>query len=176
MGEDFFENLRQTITGTAEVVGKRTEEIVEIQKLRSRIRTAQRNIEAGYTKLGELIYLRFVDGEQMDGEVAQICDEIMEYQKKIALCKEDLAEKKGQNICPVCGSANPKDAAYCMKCGTMLAVDDTEEEEIFTAGPVREQTQEEAEKEVWEACTEAENEPESETGVEETECQPEHEA
>ena len=35
--EDFFENLRQTLTETAEVVGKKAEDLVEIQKLHSSI-------------------------------------------------------------------------------------------------------------------------------------------
>ena len=45
MGDDFFNNLRQTLSDTAEVVGKKTEELVEVQKLRSRIRTAQKQAE-----------------------------------------------------------------------------------------------------------------------------------
>lgn len=173
MGEDFFDGLRQTITGTAEAVGRKTEELVEIQKLRSRIRNAQRDVAREYRKIGEAVYHRFVDGEVMDEELAQMCDHIMDLQHQTAKYKEELANKKGLYICPACGSANPKDAAFCMHCGTEMPKDQPEPEEAFTAGPVKEQTEEEAQKEVWEACTETDEEAET---AESEVCEAENEA
>ena len=114
--EDFFESLRQTITDTAEVVGKKTEDLVEIQKLKSRIRNAQRSMETDYKKLGEIIYQRYIGGAVLDEELADVCGLIMELQKETASYKEELASRKGQNICPVCGNGNPRDAAFCMQC------------------------------------------------------------
>lgn len=154
MGEDFFDGLRQTITETAEVVSKKTEELVEMQKLRSRIRNAQRDVQQEYKKIGEMMYRRFVDGEVMDEEMALVCEHIMDLKNQEAGYKEELANKKGRYICPACGSSNPKDAAFCMHCGTVMPKEEPEQEEEFTAGPVKEQTEEEAEAEVWEACTE----------------------
>ncbi|NCC45220.1 MAG: zinc ribbon domain-containing protein, partial [Clostridia bacterium] len=155
MAEDFFDSLKQTITDTAEVVGKKTEDLVEIQKLRSRIRGAQRVIAQDYSKIGALIYQRFVDGEVVDEEVAVICEEIMESQNQVAGYKEKLAGRKGQNICPICGSLNPKSAAFCMQCGAQMPKEEPKEDDIFAAGPVSEDEQaEEAEQEVWDACTE----------------------
>ena len=37
MGADFLENLGKTITKTAEKVGKKAEEVVGVQKLRSQL-------------------------------------------------------------------------------------------------------------------------------------------
>ena len=118
--EDFFENLRQTLTETAEVVGKKAEDLVEIQKLHSRIRTAQRNVETDYKKIGEIIYQRYIEGELPGQELELICEMIMEQQKEIAGCKEELASKKGQVVCAVCGNGNPRDAAFCMHCGAVM--------------------------------------------------------
>lgn len=170
MGEDFFDGLRQTITETAEAVSKKTEELLEIQKLRSKIRNAQRDVQQEYKKIGEMVFCRFVDGEEMDEEVAQICDHIMELQNQTVGYKEELAGRKGQNICPACGSANPKDGAFCMHCGAVMPKEEPVKEDIFTAGPVKEQTAEEAEEEVREACME---EKEAETAESEGETEEE---
>lgn len=124
--EDFFENLRQTLTETAEVVGKKAEDLVEIQKLHSRIRTAQRNVETDYKKIGEIIYQRYIEGELPGQELELICEMIMEQQKEIAGCKEELASKKGQVVCAVCGNGNPRDAAFCMHCGAVMPKMDEE--------------------------------------------------
>ena len=42
MNEDLFGSIKQTITETAGVVGKKTEEFVETQKMRTKVRTLQR--------------------------------------------------------------------------------------------------------------------------------------
>lgn len=148
--EEFFDNLRQTITGTAEVVGKKTEDLLEIQKLRSRIRNAQRNVELDYKKLGEIIYQRYVSGEDLDEELTEVCGLIMDLQKQTASYKEELANRKGQTVCPACGSGNPRDAVFCMHCGTVIPKAEPETEDPYAAGPVQEADEAQ---EVWDACT-----------------------
>lgn len=180
MGDDFLNSLKQTITETAEVVGKKTEDIVEIQKLRNKLRSAGRNVEMDYRKIGEIIFQRFSDGEVMDEELAEICDGIGELKKQMQGYKEELAGRKGQNICASCGTLNPQNAVFCMQCGAMMPVkeeyqnekqefsEETQTEECVTSvqpeEEVAHQDEEEAQKEVWEACTEV---PEAETGEEE---------
>lgn len=168
--QDFLDSLRQTITETAEVVTKKTEDLVEIQKLRSRIRTAHRNMELDYKKIGEIVYQRFVGGETTDEELSQVCRQIMELQKETASCREELANRRGQTVCTACGSGNPKDAVFCMHCGAVMPKPE-KEEDPYTAGPVKEETveeetAEEEAREVWEACAEEED------GCEETSCEP----
>lgn len=153
--EEFFDSLRQTITGTAEVVGKKTEDILEIQKLRSRIRNAQRNVELDYKKLGEIIYQRYVSGADLDDELTEVCSLIMELQKQTASYKEELANRKGQAICPACGCGNPRDAVFCMHCGALIPKAEPETEDPYAAGPVHETDEAQ---EVWDACTEAADE------------------
>lgn len=150
--DEFFDNLRQTITGTAEVVGKKTEDLLEIQKLRSRIRNAQRNVELDYKKLGEIIYQRYVSGADLDEELTEVCGLIMDLQKQTASYKEELANRKGQTVCPACGSGNPRDAVFCMHCGTVIPKAEPETDDPYAAGPVQEADEAQ---EVWDACTEA---------------------
>ena len=37
---------------------------------------------------------------------------------EIRECRERIAQVKGAKICPGCGELIPKDANYCMNCGT----------------------------------------------------------
>ena len=162
--EDFFENLRQTLTETAEVVGKKAEDLVEIQKLHSRIRTAQRNVETDYKKIGEIIYQRYIEGELPGQELELICEMIMEQQKEIAGCKEELASKRGQVVCAACGNGNPKDAAFCMHCGAVMPKMD--EESVKTgeaADPAESEAVQEAEEVADPAVEAAEPEKQNET-------------
>lgn len=135
MNEDFFGNLKQTLTETADVVTKKTEQLVESQKLKGKISSVRRSIDECYRQLGEKVYSRFVDGEAMDEVLAGFCDKIAESYKEMETYKKDLAEKKGQCICPECGAGNPINAAYCMSCGKEIVKEtpkeDTFQEDIF---------------------------------------------
>ena len=160
MNEDLFGSIKQTITETAGAVGKKTEEFVETQKMRNKVRTLQREIRKKYADVGEIVYKRYVDGDTMDEELAGHCEVVMGLQKELAECKESMAEKQGKNVCPACGISNPKDAVFCMYCGTELPGEEEEkEEEWFTQGPV-EETEDQEEKEGEEPETEVEEETE----------------
>ena len=147
MNEDLFGSIKQTITETAGAVGKKTEEFVETQKMRNKVRTLQREIRKKYADVGEIVYKRYVDGDTMDEELVGHCEVVMGLQKELAECKESMAAKQGKNVCPACGISNPKDAVFCMYCGTELPGEEEEkEEEWFTQGPV-EKTEDQEEKE-----------------------------
>ena len=161
MNEDLFGSIKQTITETAGAVGKKTEEFVETQKMRNKMRTLQREIRNKYADLGEIVYQRYVDGDMTDEELTGHCEVVMGLQKELAECKESMAAKQGKNVCPACGISNPKDAVFCMYCGTELPGEEEEkEEEWFTQGSVEETEkaapEQDAEQEVWDACVQKE--------------------
>ena len=146
MAEDFFGNLSKTLKKTVESVGKKTDEFVEIQKIRSRQHSLEDQLEKNYQDIGQIIYSRFQNGEAMDENLAGLCKDISELEKEIAFCKDEVAGKKGQNICPVCGAGVPKDAAFCMRCGTpMPAAEETVEEPSGASETPAEEPAEEAE-------------------------------
>ena len=105
MNEDLFGSIKQTITETAGAVGKKTEEFVETQKMRNKVRTLQREIRKKYADLGEIVYRRYVDGDTPDEELTGHCEVVMGLQKELAECKESMAAKQGKNVCPACGTS-----------------------------------------------------------------------
>ena len=114
-----FDDLSRTISSAAENVSRKTEMFLEIQKMKSRLHSAQRAVEKSYRELGELIYRRYDEGEGVDSELAVICEDIIEE------LTQELAFKKGKKLCPVCQAEIARESIYCMRCGSKV----TEEEE-----------------------------------------------
>ena len=52
MAEDFFGNLSKTLKKTVDTVGKKTDEFVEIQKIRTRQHALEDQIEKNYQDIG----------------------------------------------------------------------------------------------------------------------------
>ena len=60
MAEDFFGNLSKTLKKTVDTVGKKTDEFVEIQKIRTRQHALEDQIEKNYQDIGQIIYNRYL--------------------------------------------------------------------------------------------------------------------
>lgn len=120
MGNEFFENLGKTLSETARTVGEKTDDFIAIQKLRSHQASLESQVKKSCRDIGMIVYQKFVDGEPFCEEIADICQEIMSLQCEIAECKEKIADKKGKVICPACGADAPKEADYCMRCGSPI--------------------------------------------------------
>ena len=76
MAEDFFGNLSKTLKKTVDTVGKKTDEFVEIQKIRTRQHVLEDQIEKNYQDIGQIIYNRYLNGEAFDENLAGICKDI----------------------------------------------------------------------------------------------------
>ncbi len=135
MFEDVLSKLKKNFGETAEVIGKKTENFVEIQKLKSQIHTANHEIAQNYEEMGEMIYRRYQQGETMDAELTAICEDITELKAEVASCKEEIGQYRGENTCPECGASVPANAAFCMKCGAPMPVCEAEFEEGEVVNP-----------------------------------------
>ena len=145
MAEDFFGNLSKTLKKTVDTVGKKTDEFVEIQKIRTRQHVLEDQIEKNYQDIGQIIYNRYLNGEAFDENLAGICKDITDLEKEIADCKDEVANKRGRVVCPACGANVPKDAAFCMCCGAAMPVKEEkpEDAEFVHVEPEEEVSEEE---------------------------------
>lgn len=148
MADISFEELSRTLSSAAENVGKKTEEFIEVQKIRAQINSAARSVEKSYKDLGEMIYRRYSAGEGVDAEVAVLCEDIAQLQQSIIEKKEELASRKGKKICPTCEAEIDPDAVYCMKCGAKVAEsqEDADDFDDESAQTLAEETVDEEEK------------------------------
>lgn len=128
----FFEDLGKRFGETAETVSNIAGDVVEIQKLKSQIRTLERGNENDLIDLGKAVYEQFKEGEFV-GEFAEaLCEAIQSREESIAEYLQKISEVKGDFQCECCGKTVAKDMAYCPYCGTKAperetAAEDAEE-------------------------------------------------
>lgn len=120
MGMAFFEEIGKKITDTVDVVGKKTNEVVEIQKLRSQMSGLEKNIEKNYIALGKMVFAKFQDGEELSEEARALCEEITGNTVLLDEYDNEIAEIKGMKKCPGCGVPAADDVVYCPKCGAKM--------------------------------------------------------
>ncbi len=185
--EEVGKKISDTLTETAGTVGKKTEEIVSVQKLKSQIRTLQRSNEREYMDIGKMIYEKFQSGGEISGEYAAICEEIQKREQEIEDAMKQIAEIKGIGVCSNCQTALDKGMAFCPTCGQKVEKqpydvdaedveevdseleDDFEPEDVATEEFVAKEAAEEA-AELEEIVEEAEAAAEAEETAEEAEA------
>ncbi len=126
---DFFENLGKSLSRTADKVAKKTDEFLTIQKLKGKISSLERKTEDTFRKIGEAVYQREEEGQSFDPEITDLCKEIVSLRTSILVCRDEIAAKRGNKICPACGAHIPREARFCMQCGGLMPEDPSPEEE-----------------------------------------------
>ena len=146
---DFFgslkenlESLGKTISEKAEVVSKKTEEAVEIQKIKSQIRVMERNNARDFEDIGKMIYDRFKKGNVVDTEFVELCEAIEDREESIEAYKKQVAAIKGLDVCPNCKEHLDPTVVFCPKCGAKVE-DDAVDEDVFEVEDVVEEVVEE---------------------------------
>ena len=88
--KDFFEDIVDRISDTAETVGKKAGEVVEVQKIKGKIRTLERNNRRDFRDLGRMVYERYKNGEVQEGEFFDLCENISEREDEIQSCEAEI--------------------------------------------------------------------------------------
>lgn len=134
---DFFGNLKEnleslgkTISEKAEVVSKKTEEAVEVQKIKSQIRVMERNNERDFQDIGKIIYEQFKKGKVVDTEFVELCEAIEEREASIDDYKKQVAEIKGLDVCPNCKEHVEPSVVFCPKCGVKIEQESYDEDQF----------------------------------------------
>lgn len=123
----FFNDLGKKITDTVDVVGKKTNEVVEIQKLRGQISSLERETAGCYEELGKILFEKYENHEEISEEAEALCDTIAANMVLITEYENEIADMKGQQKCPSCGAVVKNDMNFCPKCGAKVK-DETAEE------------------------------------------------
>ncbi len=125
---DFFNKLG----GFAKNMGNKTNDLLEIGRLNSRIHTEEDAIEQHKFDLGDYMWEKFQTGVAMDERATVICMAIRERQQTIQGMLEEIESiKRAQEAaqptapaatetCHVCGGQVAAGAKFCGDCGTQL--------------------------------------------------------
>ena len=122
--------------GFAKNMGNKTNDLLEIGRLNSRIHAEEDAIDQHKFDLGDYMWEKFQTGVAMDERSTVICLAIRERQQKIQAMREEIdaikrdkdAEQKQQSdqaadaaqLCPVCGGEIEAGCKFCGDCGTQL--------------------------------------------------------
>ena len=125
----FFDKLGEITKN----VGDKTNDMIEINKLNSKIKTERTAIETVKAELGALYWAKFEAGTQLDDDAAALCakmkgsfEAIAGFEAEIKRIKEENEKKpepapeKPKRICPFCKSEIADDATRCPHCTSML--------------------------------------------------------
>lgn len=128
-------DLGKIISEKAEVVSKKTEDAVEIQKIKSQIRVMERNNERDLQDIGKMVYEKFKKGTPVDTEFVELCEAIEDREESIEAYNKQVADLKGMDVCKNCKEHLDADVVYCPKCGTKVereevVVEDAEIEKV----------------------------------------------
>lgn len=127
--KDFFEDLGKRLSETAEAVTAKAGDAIEIQKLKAQIRELARGNAEDLMELGQSIYDRFENGEELDEASKGLCEAIASRKESIEEYENKIEGLKGACECTRCGKMVAKDMAFCPYCGSPVV----EEEDIFEA-------------------------------------------
>ena len=92
---DFFNVLGKKIANVAEDLGKKTEETVEIQKIKSNIRSLKRANDRDYIDIGKMVYEKFQKGEVSDIGYVNLCEAIEKRDEEIERQEDEVKKIKG---------------------------------------------------------------------------------
>lgn len=152
---NFLEDLGKRLGETAESVTSKAGEAMEIQKLKSQIRTLERENDSDLAELGLAVYDQFKSGTEVGEEAAGLCEAIQSREESIAECLQKISDVKGDSQCEECGKTVGKGMAYCPYCGhKMPEIIEEAAEDLAEAAAEKAEEAAEAVEEVVEAAAE----------------------
>lgn len=73
---EFLEDFSTKITSVAKELGRKTEDEIEVQKIKANIRSMERANNRDYVDMGKFLYNKFIEQEEIDPELLMFCEEI----------------------------------------------------------------------------------------------------
>ena len=123
-----FDDVVDKAKDFAETAGKTAEKVVEVSKLKLQVSQINSEVKRAYEKLGSAVYHMKKANYEDEGLIASVVEEIDGLFADKDAVEAKLAALRNQMICDTCGAKNPKDAVYCVKCGSRLQDEEKEPE------------------------------------------------
>ncbi len=94
MMADFFEDFGKKITEVADDLGRKAGDTIEMQKIKSQIRSLKRANERDHMDIGRMVYEKFQDGELFGTDFITICEAIEKRDEEIEKKEMQLEKLK----------------------------------------------------------------------------------
>lgn len=125
------------LSNAAKNTAKKSEELIEIGKVKGKIKDEEGKIEKLKMQIGETAYSKFKEGTDTFPEATELCTVIDEALDAIKGLEDSILQLKHIRICSECGTEVEDTVAFCPKCGNKfepLPVEEDEEEEAKPEG------------------------------------------
>ncbi len=116
----FFDDTLTLAQETFDVIGKKTEEVVAVQKLKLKAKSAENKINSLYERLGKMCYEQFLNDNESVAFAGELAEKITEKSGELQNLREEICKAKGGKCCEDCKTFNEQTAAFCKKCGKEL--------------------------------------------------------
>lgn len=123
---EWIEQVKDTVIKTANAAYGKSEQLVDIAKIKLSVANAESDVKKLYAELGAVLYEKYKAEEAVPEEFAELCMKIDSKQAEIVSARERLAALKKTSLCKNCGKEVPENAAFCPSCGKKI-----DEEEII---------------------------------------------
>ncbi len=115
-------------------LGEKAEAALEIQRLNSQVNKERSKISETHKNIGELLWAKFEEGEEIPEELKEHCSSISDALAKINELKITIAKIKAtafageepKTACPSCGAQVNLSSKFCAECGEKMPVHEPE--------------------------------------------------
>lgn len=121
---DGASTVAKSVGGGASTVAKKSGELLELSKLSLSISSNDEKIKDSYIELGEMVYNRYKNNQQLDPDLTEKCNKIFQMEKNNKDMKERVHELKKVKYCLNCGYELEDEDVFCPKCGAKHTLDE----------------------------------------------------
>ena len=116
----FIEETAVKAKDAFDVVAKKTNEVISVQKLKYNIANLNSQLSKEYETLGRLYFDTLDNAEEIAEEYKDVKLSIDNLKKQISELENELEKQTNVVNCKNCGGKNSSNNAYCSACGTKL--------------------------------------------------------
>ena len=119
-----WEDVLLKVRNAADTVGKKTTELTDTVKLKTKSAQLQKEMAATFEGMGRLLYDSRQSGRDVSDLLENSAKQIDELQAEWQQVEEELCAYKGAVHCPACRAIVEDSVAFCPHCGHKMAADD----------------------------------------------------
>ena len=116
----FLDDALNKTKEVLDVAYKKTDEVVNEEKLKINIIALKTKCEKDYIKLGEIYYKLLKEQGDIPEVEKNLIDSIDTRKQEIARLQAELDEKNYDLVCPKCQKKISANAAFCPACGEKI--------------------------------------------------------
>lgn len=132
--DELLDDILYRAKNVADVAGKKTDEVINLSKLKYQVKQTQWDMEKAYAKLGAFVYESKKSDEDFTELISLAVSEIDLLCEKLDGLEQQILETKRVVKCSSCGKENELVNAYCSRCGTSLAEEKAKHDQQEEAG------------------------------------------